>query len=365
MKTGVLVADVEFPAAALVRALAGRGYNTAAVVTTYTADDFAAARGFLESVCEAVLVCGNVTRFFDDVRAGYDIDETHRVFHLADKLYILCDKYDAAFVDDVAVPALNSKCRTFYTTARFKTFGKTEAELRDCLQEQMKNRNRIAFDFYPARDECEVVVRYSSKTDKDSVADILSTVSEKLRDCVYSFGDADLAETVSDLLRVRGKKLCLAESFTGGRIAATLTAIPGASAFLHEGIVCYAPAAKVERLGVEENIIQTYGAVSIETAYEMAAGLLMGGHCDVAVATTGNAGPTSEKENDAGHCFIAVGDSKGIHIYEYRFAGTRDEVIESGVKHALFRLYRKLKENEFQTLLQEQADRQAEQAEKS
>ena len=113
---------------------------------------------------------------------------------------------------------------------------------------------------------------------------------------------------------------------------------------------------------MDKNIIDTYGAVSIETVYEMAAGLLMRGKGDIVVATTGNAGPTAEKEGDVGHCFLAVGDAAGIHIYEYRFSGSRAEVIESGVKHALFRLYKKLRQNEFEELLKAQEAKEREKA---
>lgn len=356
MKVGVLVVDAfTFPVAELVRTLAGRGYETGAAVSI-GASDLERAETFLDSDCDAVVVCGRIERFLAAVRSRYAVDETLRVFTINDKPYALCDVFDRAFIEETVIPVFNSKCRTFYTTARFRTFGHTEAELRELLKEQIKNRNRIAFDFYPSRDECDVEIRYSSKTARESVDEIIAAVSEKLKDCIYSLNAKDLPETVADLLKIRGKKLCLAESFTGGGIAAALTRVPGASSFLYEGIVCYSPLSKAARLGVDKHILDAYGAVSIETVYEMAAGLLMSGNCDTVVATTGNAGPTAEKEGDEGHCFIAVGNEKGIHIYEYRFTGSREEVIESGVKHALFRLYKKLRENEFEELLKAQAE---------
>ncbi len=361
MRVGILILDAfDISVASLTRPLAERGYETAAAL--YAGDDFVGAAHCLTEMSDALLVCGNTARFVEWLGESYDIGEKPDVFSVGDKSYALCEKPDAAFIENTVVPMLNAGCRTFYTTARFRTFGRTEAELRDWLKDLIKNRNRIVFDFYPSLCECEVTMRYSSKTAKASVDDMIAEVATRLKDCTYAFDDKSLAETVSDLLKVRGRRLCLAESFTGGAIAAALTAVPGASSYLYEGIVCYAPEAKTDRLGVDKNIIDTYGAVSIETVYEMAAGLLMRGKGDIVVATTGNAGPTAEKEGDVGHCFLAVGDAAGIHIYEYRFSGSRAEVIESGVKHALFRLYKKLRQNEFEELLKAQEAKEREKA---
>lgn len=356
MRVGILVIDVfDFPVSDLVKALSERGYETSAVLYV-GAKNLETGEHYIGDNADSVIVCGNTGSFMEWIRQSYDVEEKLQAFSIADKSYALYDASDDDFIENTLVPMLNAGSRTFYTTTRFRTFGRTEAELREMLKDQLRNRNRIVFEFYPERDECEVTMRYSSKTSKASVDEMIAAVSSRLKDCTYAFNSRSLAETVADLLKIRGKKLCIAESFTGGGIAAALTAVPGASSFLYEDAVCYAPEAKTERLGVDSAILQTYGAVSIETVYEMAAGLLMRGNCDIAIATTGNAGPTAEKEGDVGHCFIAVGDSAGIHIYEYRFTGSRREVIESGVKHALFRLFKKLRQNEFEEMLKAQTE---------
>lgn len=99
------------------------------------------------------------------------------VFSVGDKSYAFVRKADAAFIENTVVPMLNAGCRTFYTTARFRTFGRTEAELRELLKDLIKNRNRIMFDFYPSLCECEVTMRYSSKTAKASVDDMIAEVA--------------------------------------------------------------------------------------------------------------------------------------------------------------------------------------------
>ena len=90
---------------------------------------------------------------------------------------------------------------------------------------------------------------------------------------------------------------------------------------------------------MSQYILDNHGAVSVETAYEMAANLLLDGQYDYVVATTGNAGPASEKPGETGVCYIAVGNKENIDIYPCRFEGDRQTVINSGVKTALYHLY--------------------------
>lgn len=91
--------------------------------------------------------------------------------------------------------------------------------------------------------------------------------------------------------RALGRTLALAESCTGGLVAAAITEIPGSSAVLDRGFVTYSNAAKTESLGVSPDIIDTFGAVSIACAWAMAVGALKHSGADVAVAVSGIAGP--------------------------------------------------------------------------
>ncbi|WP_018075395.1 CinA family protein [Novosphingobium nitrogenifigens] len=94
----------------------------------------------------------------------------------------------------------------------------------------------------------------------------------------------------------RGKTVAVAESCTGGIVAAALTEIPGSSAVLDRGFVTYSNEAKIETLGVPEDLIDTFGAVSVAVAWSMAQGALAHSNADVAVAITGIAGPDGGSE---------------------------------------------------------------------
>lgn len=101
----------------------------------------------------------------------------------------------------------------------------------------------------------------------------------------------ELARTVVEANRRRGTRLVVAESCTGGLVAGALTEIPGSSAVLDRGFVTYSNEAKFELLGVNQDILETFGAVSVAVAWAMAQGALERSHADVAVAITGIAGP--------------------------------------------------------------------------
>lgn len=109
-----------------------------------------------------------------------------------------------------------------------------------------------------------------------------------------SFFPADmvaLARRVVEENRALGRRVAVAESCTGGLVAAALTEIPGSSAVVERGFVTYSNDSKSEALGVSRDIIETFGAVSIATAWAMAQGALRQSQADVAVAVTGIAGP--------------------------------------------------------------------------
>jgi nicotinamide-nucleotide amidase len=101
----------------------------------------------------------------------------------------------------------------------------------------------------------------------------------------------DAAKSVLDANRALGKRIAVAESCTGGLVAAALTAIPGSSDVLDVGFVTYSNDAKQSVLGVGSEILETFGAVSIATAWAMAQGALEKSGADVAVSVTGIAGP--------------------------------------------------------------------------
>jgi nicotinamide-nucleotide amidase len=132
--------------------------------------------------------------------------------------------------------------------------------------------------------------------------------------------------------------LAIAESCTGGLLAALITAIPGSSDVFERGFVTYSNAAKIESLGVESRILEQFGAVSSETAREMAIGALLHSKANIALSITGIAGPgggTPEKPVGLVHFGVAKRDGTIITI-EKRFGDLgRDAVRFASVAMAV------------------------------
>ena len=162
-------------------------------------------------------------------------------------------------------------------------------------------------------------------------------ISEVARGRIMESELFDLAEQLGRLLKTSGKTIATAESCSGGWIAQTITDVAGSSAWFDRGFVTYTNAAKVQMLGVSQQTLEKYGAVSAETATEMAMGALAHSDADIAIAVTGIAGPdggTSEKP--VGTVFIAWADKNGeTNVVKKQFYGNRRQIREKTVKSAI------------------------------
>lgn len=147
----------------------------------------------------------------------------------------------------------------------------------------------------------------------------------------------NLAQEASSLLQQ--KRLCcvVAESCTGGSLAALLTSFPGSSQWFERGFITYSNLAKTEILGIPEHKIAAAGAVSQEIAQAMAIGALKASHAQVSIAITGIAGPTGgSTEKPVGTVWIAwAGIQDAIHSEHYIFQGNRDLIRQQAVEAAL------------------------------
>jgi nicotinamide-nucleotide amidase len=153
-----------------------------------------------------------------------------------------------------------------------------------------------------------------------------------------------LATLVGQALRKHRASLAAAESCTGGGIGEAVTRISGSSEWFERGFVTYSNEAKTEMLGVAQATLKEFGAVSEQTALEMASGALKHSHATLALAVTGIAGPTGgSAEKPVGTVCFAWADRKGKLAGEIRhFDGDRDAVRRQTVIYALQGLLRLL-----------------------
>ncbi len=145
-----------------------------------------------------------------------------------------------------------------------------------------------------------------------------------------------LAERLVELLKARGLTCATAESCTGGGVGSALTAVPGSSAVFLGGVISYANAVKHDVLGVSAATLDTVGAVSPETAAQMAEGARRLTKADLAVSVTGIAGPDGgSAEKPVGLVWFGLATPGGTRTERAIFAGDRAAVREQAVRHAL------------------------------
>jgi nicotinamide-nucleotide amidase len=155
-----------------------------------------------------------------------------------------------------------------------------------------------------------------------------------------------IEKKVGDLLKERNQTICTAESVTGGKIAATLVSVPGASSYFKGSIVSYSAATKISLLEVSKEVIEKHSVVSKEVAEQMAISARIQLHTDYAIAVTGNAGPTKDNtDKSVGVVFIAIASPKGVIVEEFNFGEPREKVIRRTVNKALEILRKEIQKN--------------------
>jgi len=174
----------------------------------------------------------------------------------------------------------------------------------------------------------------------------LTLLKQRLGELVFGEGEQTLAAAVLAALEPTRQQLVVAESCTGGQLAAAITAVPGASRSFYGGFLTYANEAKVQQLGVPAALLETHGAVSAEVAAAMARGAQARSACAWAIATTGIAGPGGgSPEKPVGTVWIALAGPEGllqtVHRRQYARGG-RAIIQELTVRDALDLLRRAL-----------------------
>jgi nicotinamide-nucleotide amidase len=232
-------------------------------------------------------------------------------------------------MEETVLPWLRSqRGGDVYLARTFQTFGVTESGLDELVAGVVDPaEGRVSFRAsFP-----EVSVRVVVHGEPALARERLQVVGDRLRAAIgarcYAEGAVTLEETVGRLLVERGLTVATAESCTGGLVAHRLTNVPGSSAYVRGGVVAYANEAKQQLLGVAAETLAAHGAVSEETAAEMAAGARRALGTDVAVSTTGIAGPDGgTEEKPVGTVCLGLSSAAETFAARYQLWGTRDWV---------------------------------------
>jgi len=246
------------------------------------------------------------------------------------------------------VPAFRSESTVasqYVVSRTIKLSGITEARVDQALAEVDFNGIGVDIGFYPSFPEIQVVLtaRYAAEQEaKERIKTAEDQISKRLQQYIFAYDQDTLEGIIAKLLTDKKLTIAVAESCTGGLITDRLTDVPGSSAFLNRGIIAYSNEAKTDLLGVPEDVLRNFGAVSEQAAVLMAEGVRKLGRTDLSLATTGIAGPTGgTEEKPMGTVFIALADGRKTFCrnYVFRWERRRNKMLTSQMALIILKRY--------------------------
>ncbi len=229
-----------------------------------------------------------------------------------------------------------------------RLFGIPEAEVGARLAGLADRGSRpgVRLGYYPVFPEVQVTVTVRRPEREEAEAEaqaLLEEIQGRLQDYVISLNGELLEEKVGRLLGERGLTLALAESCTGGLVGHRVTSVAGSSTYFERGVVTYSNRAKEDLLGVSRQTLEAHGAVSHQTAREMALGARERAGTDLGLAITGIAGPGGgSPEKPVGTVFFGLAHGEHVESHLRHFQGSRAQVKQQSAEAALDLLRRYL-----------------------
>jgi len=228
-----------------------------------------------------------------------------------------------------------------------RLFGITELALQEIVSALPEFHDGVTVGYYPTFPETHLTLTVQGR-DREALAATLdrltAALAREVDDVLLGPEEATLEELVGQLLREQGLTLATAESCTGGLIGHRLTNVAGSSDYFQGGVVSYSNQAKLDLLQVPAEVLASRGAVSPETARDMARGVRTAFHADLGLAVTGIAGPSGgSPAKPVGTVYIGLATPQGEDVWHYIFHGHREEIKTLSAQTALDRLRRQLK----------------------
>ena len=214
------------------------------------------------------------------------------------------------------------------------TYGQGEslvAERIEAWENNLPDFIKLAYLPNPGRVRLRLTARGTDKAELEkAIEENVKSLDAIIHDIIVGYEENETIETViAKFLSRQNKTISTAESCTGGRIASLLTSVEGSSKYFKGSIVSYATEAKVNVLGVSQDLIDEYSVVSAQVASAMALNVKEILKTDYAIATTGNAGPSKgDSDAEIGTVFIALATPTEIIVEEFNFGQPREKVID-------------------------------------
>lgn len=242
--------------------------------------------------------------------------------------------------EESAVPYLTGLTSRVICSQTVKICGVGESKAETMVRDLIDTQTNPTIATYAKTGEVHIRVTAGAE-DKKAAAKLIKPVVKELKnrfgnDIYTTEPDVTLEKAVVDLLKANDLTVTCVESCTGGMLSARLINVPGVSDIYKSGVITYSNKSKRRIVGVKKATLQKYGAVSEQTAEEMAKGAVLLTKADVSVAVTGIAGPDGgTEEKPVGLVYIACNVKGKVTVKKYRFSGNRTKVRESAVSAAL------------------------------
>ncbi len=231
------------------------------------------------------------------------------------------------------------------------TYGQGESLVAERIEDWENNLPefiKLAYLPSPGRVRLRLTARGTDKTILENrINQELLSLTQIIGDIIVGYDEEDTLEVVLGRLLTQTKTtVATAESCTGGKIAATLSSVPGASKYLKGGVIAYSNEVKEQVLGISSDLIKKHGVVSNEVAQAMALAAKKILKTDYAIATTGNAGPTQGDENAGiGVVCIALATPNQVFVEKFDFGQPREKVINRAVNKGMELLQKEILKN--------------------
>lgn len=252
----------------------------------------------------------------------------------------------SAMFENRAVPYLKKLADGVIVSRTLRIFGMGESSVEDKLRDKMNTMENPTLAPYAKEGEVELRITAKAPTEReaDTLIDPVETeLCRMFGPLVYGVDVPSIEAVVLKQLKVRGLTLGTAESCTGGLLAKRMTDLPGASAVFRGGVVSYTDEVKHNVLGVAQTLLDEYGAVSHQVARAMAEGALTALGCDLALSTTGVAGPDpDDRGNPVGLVYVALATLEGTTVKEIHGGMGRERIRTVAANHAFDLLRRYL-----------------------
>lgn len=231
-----------------------------------------------------------------------------------------------------------------------KICGVGESQVEDKILDLIDKQQNPTIATYAKTGEVHIRVTAKAATEEDAkklVKPVVKEIKNRFGDYVYSTKEEEtLEQAVVRLLKKYELTVTTAESCTGGLLAGRIINVPGASEVYNEGFIIYSNKAKRKYLDVSKSTLKKYGAVSEQTAREMATGGVFATDSDACVAVTGLAGPDGgSEEKPVGLVYIATYMKDKVNVQKYQFKGNRAKIREQAVVKGLDLLRRSILDN--------------------